>query len=481
VITNAALYNNNHRVKRRRSDRRGICTASSIRLEKREAIAGALNAEYFVPRVRYKQSPPIVEVLALLIICFIVARHIVLGNEPYVLIPFWAIGFFMRVMPLVVSWFDRPFETTESQDEFLRTLNVAVIIPLFNEAIEFIDRTLWALVNQSRPPQMIVVVDDGSTTDYSSISTYWQMMGVTWITKKENDGKKYTQAIGFKACPDSVDIFVTTDSDTAIEYRGLENGLKPLADSTITSVAGIEENYNKSVNWLTRSVAARNTYYQLTCWATQSVFSSLLVNRGTFAIYRAWIVREALPCYVGETFFGMRIKLGDDAALTLFSQHYGRTVQQLTAYSLPEHPEHLSHHFRQWIRWARGAVIRNCWRLRYLPVSSYGFWWTVAIWYGILMSFGVPVLIALTWPKSESILLYAGLIIVVWTYGVSFRILSVKRGEESNWSRALSLLLYPAGILWATTILRVFRLYGVITFRKQRWTTRQHGIEDLEV
>jgi hyaluronan synthase len=478
-MNNAIVHNHNHRFGISNRNRRGVCTADSIRLEKREIVAGALNKEYFVPRVLYKQSSSIVEVLAILIICFIVARHIVLGNEPYVLVPFWAIGFFMRVLPLVVSWFDRPFETTESQDEYLRSLKVAVVIPLFNEALEFIDRTIWALVNQSRPPEQIVVVDDGSNTDYTSISTYWQLMGVKWIRKDENSGKKYAQTQGFLACP-KADIFVTVDSDTAIEYTGIENGLKPLADSEIASVAGIEENYNKGVNWLTRSVAARNTYYQLTCWGAQSVFSSLLVNRGTFAIYRAWIIREALPCYVGETFLGMRIKLGDDAALTLFSQNYGRTVQQLTAYSLPMHPEHLSHHFRQWIRWARGAVIRNCWRLRYLPVKSYGFWWTVAIWYGILMSFGIPALIAVTWPRSESILLFAGLMIVVWTYGVSFRILSVKRGGESNWSRLLSLLLYPSGIIWATTILRVFRLYGIFTFYKQRWTTRQQGLEEMK-
>jgi hyaluronan synthase len=171
---------------------------------------------------------------------------------------------------------------------------------------------------------------------------------VLWTRQEENSGKKFAQSV-FVNHPEA-DIFVTVDSDTTLEHRAIEEGLKPFADPGIMSVAGVEENFNKDVNWLTRSVAVRNTYYQLTVWGTQSMFGDLLVNRGTFALYRAWVIREIVPAYVCETFLGRPVKLGDDAALTLFSQARGRTVQQLSAFSLPMHPEELLHHFRQWVR-----------------------------------------------------------------------------------------------------------------------------------
>ncbi len=41
-------------------------------------------------------------------------------------------------------------------------------------------------------------------------------------------------------------------------------------------------------------------------------------------------------------------------------------IQQVSAFCLPMYPENLSHHFRQWLRWARGGSVRNYWRIRYL-------------------------------------------------------------------------------------------------------------------
>jgi hyaluronan synthase len=247
------------------------------------------------------------------------------------------------------------------------------------------------------------------------------------------------------------------------------------------SVAGVEETFNKGVNWLTRSVAMRNTYYQLTVWSTQSMFGDLLVNRGTFALYRAWIIREIVPAYVDETFLGRPIRLGDDGALTLFSQAHGRTVQQLSAFSMPVHPERLSHHFRQWVRWARGSATRNCWRLRYLTPRSYGFWWTLLIWYMSFMTAALPVILIATWPRSERLLEFTGVAVICWPYLVGVRTLSVRRSNDSVRFRIGSLLLFPTAILWATLVLRPIRLYGIATFLKQRWTTRQTGVEDMKV
>jgi hyaluronan synthase len=423
----------------------------------------------------------------MLAILFLVARHYWSAeNASPLLLLLWAAGLGMRAVPLAISWFSRPFTAGPAEAALLRRLCVVAAVPVYNEDPALLDRCIWALFNQSWPPDCIHVVDDGSGgAGYRSLEEHWTAQSggrcqVRWTTLPENGGKKWAQSVVFASHPEA-DIFVTVDSDTTLDYRGIEEGLKPLADEKVMSVAGVEENFNKNVNWLTRTVAVRNTYYQLTVWAAQSVRGCLLVNRGTFALYRAWVIREAVPCYIGETFLGRRIKLGDDAALTLFCQWYGKTVQQPTAFSLPMHPETFSHHFRQWTRWARGAVIRNCWRLKYLPVRSYGYWWTVLTWYMIFMSAALPAVIALNWPGSARILEYAAVSVIGWTYMVAPHTLRVRREGESRAYRLKSLLLYPTGILWATVVLRPVRLYGISTFLKQRWTTRQEGIEALTV
>jgi hyaluronan synthase len=458
----------------------------AVLLEEGQATPGALSDTYDVPSVCYVTSwSPLWVALTLATVALFAARRVFLAKDVLWLVSIWGIGFVMRAVPLVTSWFDKPFTTTAEQGQALDRLCVVVAVPVYNEHPMLLDRCLWALVNQSRQPDVIHVVEDGPSADYSILRHYWlgQCPGrvrVQWTRQQENNGKKFAQSVVFVDHPEA-DIFITVDSDTTLEHRAVEEGMKPFADPSIMSVAGVEENFNKSVNWLTRAVAIRNTYNQLTVWGTQSIFGDVLVNRGTFALYRAQVIREIVPAYVCETFLGRPIRLGDDAALTLFSQAYGRTVQQLSAFSLPMHPEELSHHFRQWVRWARGAAIRNCWRLRYLDVKSYGFWWTLLVWYTTFMSAAVPITLLATWPQSERALELIVVAAISWWYLVSARVVSVRRSDDSVWFRIGSLLLCPTGGLWFTLVLGPVRLYAMATFLKQQWITRQTGPESMRV
>ncbi len=163
--------------------------------------------------------------------------------------------------------------------------------------------------------------------------------------------------------------------------------------------------------------------------------------------------------------------------LTLFSRARGRTVQQLSAFSLPMYPETLSHHLRQWTRWSRGGSIRNYWRIRYLPVTSWGWWWTVLSLYFTVGSLALPAFFALTWPRSANLLGYLLLSAILWAYAASPHVLRVRRQGESGWFRAGTMLAYPAGLLWSFYFLRPVRLYGIATCLKQGWVTRQAGVE----
>ena len=190
------------------------------------------------------------------------------------------------------------------------------------------------------------------------------------------------------------------------------------------------------------------------------------------------MIRDIVPAYLEETFLGLGpVLLGDDAALTLFARGRGKAVQQPTAFALTMYPETLSHHFRQWIRWMRGSTIRNCWRVRYLPLTSWGWWFTVLGVQLFLASALLPVLAAMTWPGSRLFAEGAVSGMLAWAYLTGGRVLAVHRSDEGWWFRLGTLLCYPPAMLWAALVLRPLRFWGMATWRRQGWTTRKQGAE----
>jgi hyaluronan synthase len=392
----------------------------------------------------------------------------------------WTLAFMFSAFQWVLSWRDRPWTVTAAQQSRLGRLRVTANVPVYNEDPELLDRCLYSLMNQTRPPARIDVVDDGSSIGYGHLREHWEgtWPGGTQIrwTRQRNAGKKHAQAATFTSDPDA-DIFVTVDSDTALAANAVEEGLKPFARRSVMSVAGIELAFNSGVNWLTRTVSARSLFFQIIACGAQSVCGDMLVNRGAYALYRAGLIRAVVPAYLNETFLGHPIKLGDDAALTLFARGRGRAVQQSSAFALTMYPQTLSHHFRQWVRWMRGSAIRNCWRVRYLPVWSYGWWFTVLGIYLFLTTTFMPVLVGLTWPMSADFAEGALTAMLVWSYLTALRVLAVRRSDES-WSHRLgTLLCYAPAMLWAGLVLRPLRCYGIATLLRQNWRTRTEGAE----
>ena len=73
----------------------------------------------------------------------------------------------------MLSWFDKPATASADGRRYLDQLHVTVAVPVYNEDPALLDRCLYAMINQTRPPQLIWVVDDGSKTDYSEVASYW--------------------------------------------------------------------------------------------------------------------------------------------------------------------------------------------------------------------------------------------------------------------------------------------------------------------
>jgi hyaluronan synthase len=436
--------------------------------------------EYDIPRVRIRPprillaTLPIVAVLGLLLI-----RHLWFvvswGHYRFVGV-LWLMYFVVTSLQWALAWFEHPRQVDTLQEQALDRLWVTVNVPVYNEDPVVLDRVLYGLFSQSRLPNRVEIVDDGSRVDYAEVHDWWlrnhpEQIQFSWV-RQPNAGKKQAQARTFGN--DSVaDVFVTLDSDTVLESRALEEGLKPFVDREVYSVAGLELAWNHDTNLLTRLNSARQLVWQLvTCSAQNVIRGNVLINRGTFALYRGDMVREVLPAYVGETFWGRRIMLGDDTFLTTMALLRGKAVQQPSAVCLAMYPETLSHHIRQWTRWMRGTTLRTFWRLRYLRVTSWGWVYSVVSLWWFVASLATTVIFVIRWPETLSYIQVMLGIGTLWAWVMASRVLVVHRSDQSRAGRFGVAAMNPVAVLWVLSVLRFVRVYGTATFLRQGWNTR---------
>jgi hyaluronan synthase len=432
--------------------------------------------------VRVKSVRPLLWVVLADVAAVGIFRHVqffALYRANQLLMALWGVIFMLTVIQWFISWRERAATVSLRAKAYLDTLVVAVNVPVYNEDRALLDRCLYALFSQTRLPDLVEVVDDGSAVDYSDVRSYWlshcpRGSRLSWV-RQENRGKKQAQARTFGSV--RADILVTLDSDTALERRAIEEGLKPFADQSVQSVAGLELAYNHHRSWLTRISGTRSLIWQLLSCSAQSIFGDVLVNRGTFALYRAAVIQDNLDAYLYEMFFGNPVHLGDDAALTLFARGRGRAVQQPSAIQLAMYPETLSHLFRQWTRWMRGSTVRTFWRIRYLPLMSWSWWFTVISLWTFLASTGAVVAAAIDWSTARAYVVTTLIATAVCAYAQAVRIFSVVRSDESWFGRLISFLLAPIVSLWVMFVLRPLRFYGIATCMRQGWVTRTKKVE----
>jgi hyaluronan synthase len=387
----------------------------------------------------------------------------------------WTFTLSMAVLQLILSWSQRVYRVTPEQQRELDGLQVTVVIPCYNEDQAILDRVLYSISRQTRLPQRVIVVDDGSRVSYDDVRDWWAVhlpCPLTWI-RQDNAGKKHAQAAAFTADLDA-EVFVTIDSDSALTSNALEEGLKPLANPEVVSVAGLETAYNFRRNILTRAVAARSLSFQLFAMSAQSVAGgTVLINPGAFSLYRAWLIRKILPAYIGETFLGIPVTLGDDTALTTFALCHGKAVHQPSAVALNVYPETLSHHLRQWTRWMRASTIRTLWRIRYLPPMSWGWLYVVYSTWAFLNSVAITAVIPFTWPASWRLGVAVLVASVAWPVLLAVRYAgTVERSDQTILDVVAALLLLPLASIWFLLVLRQIRFYGMATCHRQGWVTR---------
>ena len=401
------------------------------------------------------------------------------GNLEYV----FAFSFVVLAFTLLLSAFDRPKKVTRSEQAYLNKLNLAVIVPCYNEDPVLLKRCIDSLIRQSRKPNEIVIVDDGSTiSDYNEVKRFARnkanRSGIKLSWKRTpNGGKRHAQSVGIVLTP-KADIYLTVDSDGILDAEAIKEGLKPFIDKEVKSVAGVVMAINNRTNLLTRFTDLWFLTGQLIDRSSFSTVGSVLVNSGVLAFYEGNMLRKYLHSYCNETFFGIHVELSDDSMLTMYAIAEGKAVQQTTSFAFTAMPETISHHLRQYVRWMRGAFIRTWWRFKYLPVNGYAYWSHLLGWVQMLIATFVFMSFFVINPAIQhAVAPYLIVIPILVGYGQALRYLTIKRTDESFKSQLLTFSLAIVLAFWTFFVLRIVRWYAMATCRRTGWATR----ETLEV
>jgi len=128
-----------------------------------EVTPGALRDWYDIPRIRFDRKEARGLFLTSIVVAGWVSYH--LGWQSLALLACAAPGAGIRAISYVISWFDKPVTATAEGYDRLDRLHVTVAIPVYNEDAGLLDRCIYAIMNQTRPPELIWVVDAGSKTD----------------------------------------------------------------------------------------------------------------------------------------------------------------------------------------------------------------------------------------------------------------------------------------------------------------------------
>lgn len=379
----------------------------------------------------------------------------------------WIIG------QLGLAHTNEEFQATKRE---LARFNVAVIVPCYNEDPVTFRAMLDSFERQTRKPDSIVVVDDGSKTlEAKEAFIKWRKTSTIKATflRQVNSGKREAQAKAFRVTPEA-DIYITVDSDTVLDERAVEQGLKPFAHYRVMSVAGLLVSLNYRANLLTRLVDLGFVTSFMNGRSSWSKMHSVAVNCGGLAFYRASVVRKYLDEYLNHTVLGVKSTCGDDRMMTNFALLDGWTVFQESSVGYTLMPTKLKHLTKQRIRWWRSFFWGSEWLLRRFSMKRL-VWWLVTyqLISFLLYTIIVPVVLIISPITHHAFPLLFFAYIFVLAYVRDIRYLSIKRPDQSYGQQLLTYALAPISTILHTYLCTVLQYVGLATFYKMNWNTRE--------
>lgn len=311
-------------------------------------------------------------------------------------------------------------------------LTLAYIVPVYNDA-RTIGPCIESILAQTRRPDEIIVVDDGSTDPSAPIVASYRHRGVRLVQLERNSGKTSAIEAGLRVC--TSDLVAITDSDSLVDPRYVEETIRAFADPDVSAVAGDIESLPHT--WVT---AARQVDYMMNLKVQKPAeerIGCLFVLPGVSTTYRR--------CVLLKMGFE-RDTIAEDIDLT-FRLHAARLAMRFNPRALvrTSDPPTLTSYFRQIVRWDTDIWTVVLKHRRQLGRSAFG-----TVGFPLMMLFhvasmllvlGVPIYLAFTWPRA---LPFYYLWQVIWDGAIAAIAALIYRRKDVLWA---TLSRFPTRVL----------------------------------
>jgi hyaluronan synthase len=364
-------------------------------------------------------------------------------------------------------------------------LNLVVAVPAYNEDPELLSRTLGSILDQTRLPQSVVVVDDASK-DPAAIDEAERWVGrfaeagvtLDIVRFAKNQGKRHGLIATLDAHPEA-DVMLSLDSDSLLTPDAIAEGIAPLVDPEVMVSTGMVLPLNHDANALTRLMDVRYASAFLFERAAHSRLGSVLCASGTIAFYRTSMVRKYRDDFLSQTFMGKPATIGDDRRMTNYALLEGKSVFRPKSVVFSAVPERLSHYFRQQVRWNRSYFRESWWALRNQPTGRPAFWLTLldlSTW-ALFTSGLVYALFINPFVTGQLLLVPYLLYMCALGYAWSIRYFEVTGLRKSKRDVLVAFVLSPVYTLMHFCVVFWLRPYALLTIGFSGWGTRK----DVEV
>lgn len=359
------------------------------------------------------------------------------------------------------------------------------VITVYNEDPVVFEECLRSILNQTRRPNSLTVIDDCSKSNDAlqvlrSMAHMFENAGIELniVQFSENQGKREGLAAGFRSRPDA-EVYFCVDSDTVLDSRALIEALDPFRRRRVHAVTGLVLANNRSTNLLTRLIDMRYQNAFLGERVAYSRLGSVLCACGSLALYRGWVVRKHLDDFLNQRFLGRPCTFGDDRRLTYYCLTEGKSLIVPTAVAWTDVPERMKHFLRQQTRWTK-SFIREGMLLFFKFRLHQPYWWLNAIELFTWLAFTSALLVAM----AVVVVSHHSWMILVW-YAVYvsgaawLRSLHYLRGagDVPRGERIGTFLAAPLYALMNLLLLIPLRIWALATLRVTKWGTRDNGAE----
>lgn len=353
----------------------------------------------------------------------------------------------------------------------LPKVTAVIIVPSFNEDPEILKRCLISCLKSRFSGKLIIsLVDDCSTKNREGLAVIYQWAqreGIEVILKTKNEGKRRAQHWVFAKYKNTVDYYITIDSDTLLDPNAISILISELIeDKSLGANTGEVLALNNDSNILTNLINSRYWLAFNIERGAQSLFKTVSCCSGPLSVYRADLINKVKDKYISQHFLGVECTYGDDRHLTNLILGTGHKVTYNPhAKALTEVPEKVPQYMKQQLRWSK-SFYREVLYTPFIKRKS------IYLCFDLFCQAVLPILllVCLTGSLFEAATYSPNYMMNYFWWFILIAI--VRTGPGICWAQNKDFIYFPLYGVLHIFLLMPLRFYALATLKDSRWGTR---------